>query len=168
MTEPTASPAPLAPPASRAEQHPPLPPDRLAVWSRFGSWDKRYFPNVVGLELDEVRTDYARMRLPFRDELLQRVGAIHGGVIATMIDTVVVPAIGGAYERMPMMLTIDMQVRYLGAARKVDLVVEGWVVKRGRSIVFCQSEVRSEPGGDLIAEGWTTYRVVPPETETPS
>ena len=153
---------------SRAELYPPLSPDRLAVWSRFGSWDQRYFPNVVGLELDEVRTDYARMRLPFRDELLQRVGAIHGGEIATMVDTVVVPAIGAAYERMPNMLTVDMQVRYLGAARKVDLVVEGWVVKRGRSIVFCQSEVRTDPDGDLIAEGWTTYRVVPPDTPTGS
>ena len=56
-------------------------------------------------------------------------------------------------------LTVDMQIRYLGAARETDLVAEGWITKRGRSIVFCQAEVRTHPGGDLVAEGWLTYKV---------
>jgi uncharacterized protein (TIGR00369 family) len=152
---------PTPPSTNRAELHEPLPPDRVERWSRFGRWDRTYFPSLVGLVLEEVRQDYARMRLPFRPELEQPAGAIHGGVIATMIDTVVVPAVGAYYERMPPMLTIDMQVRYLGAAREADLVAEGWVVRRGRVVVFCQSEVRTV-AGDLVAEGWTTYRVTLP------
>ena len=87
-----------SPPPTRAEQFDPLPADRAARWSRFGRWEERYFPNVVGLELEEVRLDYARMRLPFRPELNQPAGVVHGGAIATLIDTVVVPAIGSAYD----------------------------------------------------------------------
>jgi uncharacterized protein (TIGR00369 family) len=145
----------------RAAQHAPLPAGRAERWAKFGRWEEPFFPTVVGLQVDEVRLDYARLRLPFRPELRQPAGAVHGGAIATMIDTVAVPAIGGGYDRMPGLATIDMQIRYLGAARDTDLVAEGWVVKRGRSIVFCQAEVRSDPGGELIAEGWTTFRVVP-------
>lgn len=145
---------------ARAAQHEDLPPDRAAVWGRFTKWERTYFPNVVGLQLDEVKVDYARLRLPFRPELQQPAGVVHGGAIATLIDTVVVPAIGAGYDSMPVMLTVDMQIRYLGAARQADLVAEGWIVKRGRSIVFCQAEVRTAPDGDLVAEGWLTYRVV--------
>ncbi len=147
----------------RADQYEPLPADRIALWSRFGRWEERLFPNVVGLEFDEVRTDYARMHLPYRSELRQPAGVVHGGAIATLIDTVVVPAISSPYDGVPVMLTIDMQIRYLGAARETDLVAEGWVVKRGKSIVFCQAEVRSDPASELLAEGWLTYRVIPPE-----
>jgi uncharacterized protein (TIGR00369 family) len=147
----------------RAHLHEPLPPERAAQWSRFGRWEQTYFPTFVGLELEEIRIDYGRMRLPYRPELQQPAGVVHGGAIATLIDTVVVPAIGSAYDQRPRMLTIDMQIRYLDAARETDLVAEGWVVKRGRSIVFCQTEVVADPDGAVVAEGWLTYRVSLPD-----
>src|SRR6478736_4539866 len=100
-------------PSTRAEQFALLPPDRAARWSRFGKWEQLYFPNVVGLELEEVRLDYARMRLPYRSELDQPAGVVHGGAIATLIDTVVVPAIGSAYPVRPRMVTITMNVQYV-------------------------------------------------------
>jgi uncharacterized protein (TIGR00369 family) len=146
-------------PAGRAQLHEPLSAARIAQWDRFGRWEQRFFPNVVGLTLEEVRVDYSRMRLPYRAELQQPAGVVHGGAIATLIDTVVVPAIGAAYDVLPVLLTIDMQIRYLGAARETDLVAEGWVVKRGRSIVFCQAEV-CDANGSTVAEGWLTYRVI--------
>lgn len=147
---------------TRAHLYEALPEERAARWRAFGHWEQLYFPTVVGLEVEEIRVDYARMRLPYRPELQQPEGVVHGGAIATLIDTVVVPAIGGAYDQMPAMLTIDMQIRYLGAARQSDLVAEGWVVKRGRSIVFCQAEVRTPSDNSVVAEGWLTYRVTPP------
>ena len=64
------------------------------------------------------------------------------------------------YDYVPVMLTIDMQIRYLGAARESDLIAEGWIVKRGKSIVFLQAEVRTADG-EVAAEGWLTYRVIP-------
>jgi len=145
----------------RAAGYEELDADRARYWGKFGRWDQTYFPNVVGLELEAVKVDYARLRLPYRPELRQPAGVVHGGAIASLIDTVVVPAIGAYYPQMPKMLTVDMQIRYLGAARETDLVAEGWITKRGRSIVFCQAEVRTRPGGDLVAEGWLTYKVSP-------
>ena len=146
----------------RAAQFEPLPADRAERWSRFGQWDERYFPNVVGLELEEVRLDYARMRLPFRPELNQPAGVVHGGAIATLIDTVVVPAIGSAYDEFMVMLTLDLQIRFLGAATATDLVAEGWITRRGRSILFCQAEVRAVDTGAVAAEGWATYKIGAP------
>jgi len=62
------------------------------------------------------------------------------------------------------MLTIDLQIRFLGAASGSDLVSEGWITRRGRSIVFCQAEVRAVDTGEVVAEGWMTYKVSAPRT----
>jgi uncharacterized protein (TIGR00369 family) len=112
----------------------------------------------VGLVVEEIRTDYARMRLPFRPELDQPAGVVHGGAIATLVDTVVVPAIGQAYEIGRVYLTIGMTISYLGAVVGEDAIAEGWVEQRGRSIVFASAEVRTA-GGTLAAQASLTYKV---------
>ncbi len=160
-------PEPDTAPPTRADRFAALPPERAERWARFGRWDDRLFPNVVGLELEEVRLDYGRMRLPFRSELNQPAGMVHGGAIATLIDTVVVPAIGSAYDEFMVMLTIDLQIRFLGAALQSDLVGEGWITRRGRSIVFCQAEVRAVDTDAVVAEGWLTYKVSVPRDGAP-
>ena len=129
-----------------AHRHPPLPPERLRVWDRFGQGDgdaPPFFPGYVGLRLEEVRIDYARMRLPHRRELDQPQGVMHGGAIATLVDTVVVPAIGSAYDERRALLTIDLSLQFLDAIVGEDAIAEGWVEKRGRSTCFCRVEVRS-------------------------
>lgn len=128
----------------RAEEFDLLPRSIAERWADFGSWpDAVYFPNLVGIEVEELRRDYARMRLPWRPELNQPQGLMHGGAIATLIDTVVVPAIGTAYDDPRPFSTIEMSVRYLGPVRSEDLVAEGWVTRRGRRVVFCDVEVRT-------------------------
>lgn len=145
-----------------ADRFAPLPQETLDAWASFGRWDDRvFFPKVVGLEVEELRQDYARMRLPYRPELNQPAGVVHGGAIATLIDTVVVPAIGTAYADRPRMLTISMNVRYLGALVEEDGVAEGWVEQRGRSIVFCRVEVVGATSGKVVADGTLTYKVSP-------
>lgn len=141
-----------------ADRFEPLPEQLAALWSGFGRWDQVFFPTLVGLELEEVRSGYGRMRLPYRPELQQPAGVVHGGAIATLIDTVVVPAVGGIYEERPKMLTISMNIRYLGALVAEDAVAEGWVEQRGRSIVFCRAEVRSAAGA-MVADGTLVYKV---------
>jgi uncharacterized protein (TIGR00369 family) len=144
---------------SRAEQYEPLPPQRESMFALFPNFpDRVFFPTLLGLQLEEVRVGYARMRLPYRPELDQPAGVVHGGAIATLIDTVVVPAIGGGYDTFPSMFTTDLHVGFLSAAVGVDLIAEGMVLRRGRSTVFCRAEVFL-PDGTLAAVGSPTYQV---------
>ena len=73
------------------------------------------------------------MRLPYRPEFRQPAGVVHGGVIASMVDTVVVPAVGGGYDEPRQLFTIDIQLRFLAPIIDDDLVAEGWVTQRGRA-----------------------------------
>jgi uncharacterized protein (TIGR00369 family) len=147
--------------AVHADRFAPLPPERTAAWEFFNSPENSYFPAWVGLRLEEIRMDYARFRLPWRDTLRQPAGVMHGGAIATLIDTAVVPAIGSAFDGPRMLLTIDMHVQFMGALRDQDAIAEAWVERRGKSIVFCRVEVRSV-SGELAATGALVYKVGPP------
>lgn len=145
----------------RADEFEPLPDDVLDRWSTFGRWpDRTYFPSLVGLQIEELKRDYCRMRLPYRPDLDQPHGVVHGGALATLIDTVVVPPIGSAYGPDTQYLTLTMNLSYLGAVREADVVAEGWVTRRGRSTVFCRAEATSE--GRRVVEGSLIYAVREP------
>ncbi|MBS1836906.1 MAG: PaaI family thioesterase [Actinobacteria bacterium] len=141
----------------RADEFDLLSPSVMRRWSSFlkEEGDRRWFPNLLGIEVEELRRDYARLRMPWSNDLNQSGGLMHGGAIATLIDTAVVPAIGTAYPDDRPFSTIEMSVRYTQPVRKEDLVAEGWVLRRGKRVVFCEVEVRTAAGvtvatGDLI------------------
>lgn len=145
--------------AWRAEQHEPLDEEAAARWAGFGNWGRTYFPSLVGLTIEELRTDYCRMRLAYRPEIEQPAGVVHGGAIATLLDTVVVPAIGAAYSPEVRYSTIDFHIQYQGALVQEDAVAEGWVTRRGRSIVFCDAVAVGATSGKVIAKASLTYHV---------
>lgn len=147
--------------ASRAEQFAPLDADAAERWSRFGQSDQVWFPQFLGLSVEEVRLDYCRMRLSFRPELLQAGGVIHGGALAALLDSALVPAIGGPLGPDSEFSTVDLHVQYLRPVRAEDVVAEGWVVRRGRRTVFGQSEARGAKTGELAATAILTYNVRP-------
>ncbi len=154
-------------PPTNADRFPPLPAERLALWGRFGQWEQTYFPGLIGIQLEEVRSDYARMRLAFRPELTQPAGVMHGGAIATLIDTVVVPAIGSGFDEPRWFVTLSMSIQYLDAVRDEDAIAEGWIERRGRSTVFCRAEVRTATG-TLAATASVVYHVGKPRVAPPA
>ena len=147
----------------RADQFDPLPDDVATRWDTFGNWpDRVYFPSLVGLQIEELRSDYCRMRLPYRPELDQPQGPVHGGALATLADTVVVPAIGSAYPPEVQFVTVSMTINFLGAVLGTDAVAEGWVTRRGRTMAFCRAEATS--AGKAVFEASLVYAIRQPRT----
>jgi uncharacterized protein (TIGR00369 family) len=116
------------------------------------------YVNLLGLSIEELRTDYCRMRMPFRADLRQAAGIVHGGAIASLLDSVVVPVVGQAYDRTARFSTIDMHVQFVAALVDEDAIAEGWIVRRGKSTVFCEAEVVGA-SGQLVARSMLTYSV---------
>ncbi|MDQ6697886.1 MAG: PaaI family thioesterase [Actinomycetota bacterium] len=154
MTEPTDD---LAPNAHRFA---PLTPEQATRWNKFPETERVIFPVFIGLQVEEIRIDYGRMRLPYRPEYEQPAGVVHGGAIATLIDTVVVPAVGTGYDVPVAMLTLSMTLNFIGAVVGEDTVAEGWIERRGRATVFCRAEARTAKRG-LVATASLVYTVRP-------
>jgi len=144
---------------SRADQYKPLPEDAAARWAKFGKSEAVFYPMLLGLDVEETRIDYCRMRMPFKAELLHSGGIVHGGAIASLMDAVLVPAVGSVLGPNDRFSTVDLHVQYIGAVKDEDVVAEGWVTKRGRSVVFCESEAAGATSGRLIAKSVLTYNV---------
>jgi len=148
--------------APNAGRFGPLPDDVRRRWAKFCDWEEDYFPNHIGMVVEDLRSDYARLRLPWREVLRQPEGVMHGGLIAALVDTCVVPAVATHYEVHPRMATVQLGVRFLRPVVGRDIVAEAWVEHRGRSMVFCHAEVRSVgPGGEveLVATADLVFRV---------
>jgi uncharacterized protein (TIGR00369 family) len=144
---------------TRADQFEELDPETADRWAKFGRSETVYYPALLGLEVEETRVDYCRMRLPFKSELLHAGGIVHGGAIASLMDAVLVPAVGSTLGRNDRYSTVDLHVQYIGAVKDEDLVAEGWVTRRGRTVVFGESEARGATTGRLVAKSVLTYNV---------
>jgi uncharacterized protein (TIGR00369 family) len=117
------------------------------------------FATYCGIEAVETKDERTVLRLALRPEHANNIGMAHGGVTCTMLDI----AMGTAARRLmgaPSM-TIDMQTSFISPARGV-LTAEGKVVRAGRSIVFCEGEVRTE-GGELVAKGTAVFKAARPK-----
>ena len=113
----------------------------------------------LGLRLDSIGTDEATLVLPFRPELATMDDVIHGGAIASLIDTAGMAA-AWADDVEPEALagaTVSLTVDYVAAARGEDLLATATVARRGRSLAFTDVRV-TEPGGRLVAKGSLVYR----------
>jgi uncharacterized protein (TIGR00369 family) len=141
-----------------AQRFPPLSDEALARWSRYIRPDRRFFPVFVGLQVEELRAGYTRLRLPNRPEVCQGTGVVHGGALATLVDTVGVPSIGTYYGGRPDMLTISMTVNFVGVVDGEDAIGEGWVEQGGGSVAFVRAEVRGV-SGTLAATGSLVFRI---------
>jgi uncharacterized protein (TIGR00369 family) len=115
----------------------------------------------LGIEVRTLEPDVAELLLPYRAELATTGDVVHGGAIATLIDTAGMAAAWAHDEEAPASATgstVSMTVEYLEAARGGDLLATGTPVRRGRSLCFCDVSVTEPPGERLVAKGMVVYR----------
>jgi uncharacterized protein (TIGR00369 family) len=118
------------------------------------------YSKLLGMVTETVRREYSRMRLPYRPDLNQPAGLVHGGAIASLIDTAVVGAVFSGVQEMPRrIVTINMLVQYMDAVIEEDVIAHAWVRKRGRSTVFLSVECET-PSGKQVCHGELVYRIV--------
>ena len=115
-------------PVTSADQLDALDAATTVRWRGFGrerEHGRGFVAQHIGLEVEDVRHDYCRMRMPLRPELLQGGGIMHGGAIASLLDSVLVPAIGVTLPEGSRYATVDLHVQFLEALHEDDAVAEG-------------------------------------------
>jgi uncharacterized protein (TIGR00369 family) len=116
------------------------------------------FFDLLGMQVEEATPNFCRMRLPFRPELQQAGGLVHGGAIASLLDSAGVMAIkAGVESEIKGIPTITMTVNYLAPARETDVFAEARIIRRGRSIVFADVKALSS-SGELLATAQVVYK----------
>jgi len=100
---------------------------------------------LLDLEVVDVgRPGVATMAIPLRPPAMGATGQLHGGVIAVLCDLACAAAASTAstYDATTTALvTADLHVRYLGAARGDRVRAEARVVKAGRTLIVVEADV---------------------------
>ncbi len=118
------------------------------------------FVDHLGLQLIDMQPDMATLRLPFSDSLITIGTTVHGGAIASLIDTAAMVA-AWSDDSVPDSMrgtTVSLTVNYLAPAEHEDIQATARVLKRGRSLVYLDVEVQSV-SRKSIARGLVTYKL---------
>lgn len=103
-------------------------------------YDRIPYYSTLGFELQEISNGRAIFEIKIRDKLTQ-YGLIHGGVLASLVDSIC------AYTAISLILpkgyvtTIDLQVEFLKPVSSGRLKAIAKCIKSGKNIFFCKAKV---------------------------
>ena len=120
------------------------------------------FTRHLGMEFVEGGEGYAKLRLRFQKENTTAGDALHGGAIASLIDTTGAMAAWTTAEILSPRFfgsTVGVNANYLSAVIGEDAFAEGRVLKRGKEIIYCDVRV-TNAAGKLLAQGTVVYRII--------
>lgn len=109
------------------------------------------FYTTLGMEIKDIGNGRASFEILIREELTQN-GMVHGGVIASLIDSSCACAAYSLVYPTGYITTIDLQVEYLKPAFKGSLFSKAKCIKGGKSIYFCKAKVLNDEE-QLISTG---------------
>ena len=121
------------------------------------------FWKYLGVEVDEAREGFVRLRVLARDEIRNAAGApVHGGVYSALVDM----AVGGALSTLHEAAgggvgqsTLDLNVSFLAAGKGDTIIAEGRILRRGRTVAFGEATI-ADGAGMTLAVGRATYLIL--------
>jgi uncharacterized protein (TIGR00369 family) len=121
------------------------------------------FNKYLGVQAVEIRTGYARLEVPFRDELIGDPirRALHGGVISALADTAGGIAVwAGIEDPRARVSTIDLRVDYLRPGKTETLVAVATVVRVGNRVGVADIRLFHPSAPDeTVATGKGVYNI---------
>ncbi|MCP4185901.1 MAG: PaaI family thioesterase [Hyphomicrobiales bacterium] len=95
----------------------------------------------LGAQIDNIKAGQVEIQVPFSKHLSQQHGYFHGGLIGTIGDN------AGGYSAFSLMaasdsvLTVEYKLNIMTPAKGELLVARGRVLRPGRILSVCQSDI---------------------------
>jgi len=126
--------------------------------------DDEQIPSIrrlIGMRFDEVDHGRVVMSLGTRPDFANPLGTVHGGIAATLLDSVMGCAVHTTLPAGVGYTTLELKVNYIRAAGTDGqlLTATGTVIHAGRRTATAEGQVL-DGDGRLIAHGTTTCLVL--------
>jgi uncharacterized protein (TIGR00369 family) len=126
---------------------------------------RQFVPNCpfavrTGVEIVSIEPGEARLRLGFREEVTTIGTTVHGGAIATLVDTAAAVAAWSGAE-LPETLrgvTVGLTVNYLAPADGEDVEARASVLRQGRRLATVAVDVHTVSQRH-VATALVTYQI---------
>ena len=122
------------------------------------------FGQVPFMQLLDVRREFseggrARLVVDERPEIGNVIGAVHGGVVATLLDVVMASAAVSKFNFDRTAVTLNLATSFLEPGRG-RLTADGEVVSHDESVAWCRAAV-TDARGHTIAQAQGSFRYLP-------
>ena len=121
---------------------------------------------LLQITLEQIDVGFARFRMPFRKELTQAYGVVHGGAIATLADTAVAFAMMTLIQPGEKVTTVEFKINFLAPVAGDEMIGEARVLNKGKRLALADMEVKTGDGR-LLAKGLATYIILSPPISSP-
>ena len=115
------------------------------------------FIALVGADAPEAADGRATLTVDVDERHLNPAGTVHGGMLATLVDTTMGAAIRSAVDdETP--ATSQLSITYLHPGKPGRLVVTATVRKRGERLTVCEADV--EQDGTSLVHALATFALL--------
>lgn len=115
------------------------------------------FTALIGAPAPTAEDGEARLEVDVDDRHLNPAGAVHGGLLATLVDTTMGAAVRSAADGEGA-ATSQLSVTYLRPGKVGRLLVTATVRKRGENLTVCEADVAQE--GESLVHALATFALV--------
>lgn len=118
------------------------------------------FVGHLGMRVAAIEPDVAAIEMPFAESNVTIGDVVHGGAIGALIDTAATAAAWSGAEVSEGIrgTTVGLTVSFVAAARGSDVTATARVVRRGRTLCFCDVDV-VDGEGRVVAKALVTYKI---------
>ena len=123
------------------------------------------FFKLLGMELLDVQPCSSKVQITYRPDLCQPMGIMHGGVIASLVDTGIAHALlltdtyRQVMEHQGGIVSVDQRIKYFRPVTHGVVTCSTTIPRLGRHIIHGESTVVNEAGKE-VARGDSIYMTV--------
>ena len=114
------------------------------------------FAKLLGIELEEIDSGIATLAFDIKPELKQNHDVVHGGAIASLIDSATAFAIISLLPTTEHATTVDLTISYLRPLTEGRVRAVARVLRTGKRLIVVSAELFDERG-TLAATALSTY-----------
>ena len=115
------------------------------------------YARLLGIEIVSLERGEAVLALDVRPELTRMAGILHGGALASLMDSASAFAVLTVIEPGAHTVTVDLTLHFLRPVSEGRVEARARVVRAGRRVVTVSMEAAAAATGKLVASALTTY-----------
>jgi uncharacterized protein (TIGR00369 family) len=115
-----------------------------------------HYARLLGLEFVGAERGAATFALEVREELTRMGGILHGGALASLVDTASAFAVLTVLEAGAQTVTVDLTLHFLRPVSQGLIKARAHVLRAGRRVVTVSIEA-TNADGKAVATALTTY-----------
>lgn len=115
------------------------------------------FLSLVGARAAYAEAGTARLQVEVGQRHLNPAGTVHGGMLATLVDTTMGAAVASVADG-DVPATSQLSLTFLRPGRPGRLLVTAKVSKRGESLTICEADI--EQDGQTLVHALATFALV--------